>query len=865
MAVPIRTINFIFIFGLIFITWYKTVVAQSNSTGNTECPNLFRSIGPNFVSVLNDLFTENIPNATVTGPLTSFMRVGSSAYVSSPSGGIWQAATVDTSDTVFGPHWVALSNDTTCNAITAMAVSLTDTNVLVAGCGLATPVTGFWEGWGRLILSMDGGKTFTSLVPLPMSVSISSILVFGNTIIVGARYAHLGDDSFDIVQSFFPGGGLWASFDLGKTWTNPLAAQGNPIWSLATANLNPSGGNTTSSNSTMGRIWALGGNGVTRGLWASNDGGHTWSDESGSLLALANCPTVAAVQNGVISVHPSDPSHVYAVYYTNNNNGNAGNNVSILADCYDFFGTIDNGNNWFSFVEPTTMESIALNGTSGNNTQQVQFGLGPQGFIYLALTIDPMLGGGNSTNVTFVQPFDVIYVGGSFNFPGDSLGARALTGRLFRGMVTPPATTGGNSNSTNTTTTPSACVQWQPITHSGTSSSSAPPMGSRWLTYDQTNNFLVYTCDGGLFYLSSPQTSSGDWFSWNGDLGISDVISFAFDHRSEQILLATYLAGLQLQTANGSNSYQVISPIQTFSVDLDDMLASPPVFYATTTLGALVIGRLPAVTPPPVVTNSTNNSTGNSTLIPSTPVANVTSPLVVEWQSPSLFQNWFAPLVPIQLNRVDPRLLLFCGKGNNNLQPGCVNVRVDADPNSAPLFSPNVTVPIVPAAYVYGGYLDGKADKDLLIAVDEHRFFRANGVGNDGGWLEGPWSKIVLFGHSLAVNPYNYSAIALVDTNSDIWYSKDFGQNWWNITGGFKNMSLLSLPPTIVNGTNGTASVFSNIKPLRALNIVIVPLNDSINAIVVGSNEGALVFTDDQLLSIIIIIMELVEIAHFLP
>src|SRR5205807_2369194 len=126
---------------------------------------------------------------------------------------------------------------------------------------------------------------------------------------------------------------------------------------------------------------------------------------------------------------------------------------------------------------------------------------GSQGGIHLALQAD-------SRNA------NLVYIGGDrqpFPFP-NSIGARDYSGRLFRGDASKPAGS-----------------QWVHLTHTsglgaaggGTASNSAPHADSRDMGL-AANGVLIVSNDGGVYRRTSPQTNTGDWFSMNGNLQVTE-------------------------------------------------------------------------------------------------------------------------------------------------------------------------------------------------------------------------------------------------------------------------------------------------------------------------------------------------------
>jgi hypothetical protein len=149
----------------------------------------------------------------------------------------------------------------------------------------------------------------------------------------------------------------------------------------------------------------------------------------------------------------------------------------------------------------------------------VCFGLhsGGQGDIHLSLVADP----GNA-NVVYIggdsQPHGNQGVNAERQLWPNSIGARGFTARLFRIDASLPSGS-----------------QATPLTHRYTRSGTAPHADSRNMAFTSTGD-IIEVDDGGVFRRTSPQTDSGDWFSLNGDIQITELHSVAWDANSHLII-----------------------------------------------------------------------------------------------------------------------------------------------------------------------------------------------------------------------------------------------------------------------------------------------------------------------------------------
>ena len=211
------------------------------------------------------------------------------------------------------------------------------------------------------------------------------------------------------------------------------------------------------------------------GIHKSIDGGASWTKISN------------AAMDGIAGTN-------FEISVGNNNNVFVG--ITTSGRLAGMFYSSDGGSNWSTMDIPVTFE----------NTGNVGIHPGSQGSIHFSLIADPITD-------------TVVYVGGdrqtrafedAGSFP-NSIGAQNFTGRLFRGDASLAL---GN--------------QWTTLTHSGTDSNSAPHADSRDMAFDASGN-LIETDDGGIYKRTTPALTTGDWFSVNGDLAITEIHDASLD------------------------------------------------------------------------------------------------------------------------------------------------------------------------------------------------------------------------------------------------------------------------------------------------------------------------------------------------
>jgi len=725
---------------------------STGESGPPACLNVWREWGPTVTYSENDFQTENIPNVTISGAVSKIVTNpinGDIAYVSAVNGGVWKTLSLHsdglvTNQTFSGPAWRPLTDYLPCTSISALTISREDPNVLAAGCGTSSSLTRHWQDWAGVWVTVDGGETWKK-TNFPPGYSISSLLILNETLIVASS------EVWSDLLALEIGGGLWVSADFGNNFTTPVPTD-EAIYQLA-------------YDAITHTIYAVGSKFPNiSSVFTSGDGGLTWNDWTVAIETNRKCDaSVAYVRNAVVSVHRNYGSIVYAAYFYD------------FPICYDFFVSYDLGKTWISLGQPLTNEVLP----NVTNPFDLLFmtTLGPAGALYFDLLADPTFN-------------DTIYVGGTLNYPGNSLGANAYTGRLFRGKLT--------NNGQN--------ITWETLTHNGTHNHSAPFHSSLSLAWDDTAEALLYTCVGGVYVRTSPRDNTGDWFVLNGNLSIAEVHDVAYDHRNNLTVIAVEDHGIEFQRTRNQSVFESEVIGDGFSVVIDADFGNPPIFYGTTNNGFLHIAQV-----------------NTWELYGALPGGHTFS-----WSPPSLFANWFANIVPIELNIINPFELLVCGQGNGNVPAGCVIVTVNpTDLNSPPEFSLNVSVPFFPTRFKFGGWHNGQADSKLIIAIDSGLIWRTNATFQDSIAHPAPWGLLRAVGQSFAINQFNYYDIFVVDLFSQLWYSKDFGQSFINVTGDI-------------------FSVTGNLFGPHVASVAVIPVSSTVNALLIGTSVGVYVAFDDQ-------------------
>jgi photosystem II stability/assembly factor-like uncharacterized protein len=215
-------------------------------------------------------------------------------YIAANNGGVWKTTDV-------GHTWIPLFDDQPTGSIGALAVSLSDPNVIYVGSGegLQRPDLSVGDGIYR---SNDAGKTWRHL-GLRDGQQISALLVDPsnpNRVFAAVLGHPYGPN---------PERGVFRSADGGETWTKVLYKDENTgAIDLA---FDPSNPRTVYAVLWAARQgpWENGAwNGAGSGLFKSTDGGSTWQQLTGGL------PTPAEGLGRIgIAIAPSNARRMYAL------------------------------------------------------------------------------------------------------------------------------------------------------------------------------------------------------------------------------------------------------------------------------------------------------------------------------------------------------------------------------------------------------------------------------------------------------------------------------------------------------------------------------------------------------------------------
>ena len=451
-------------------------------------------------------------------------------YIGATNGGIWR--TDDATST--RPTWRPLTDHASSLSIGAMAFDAEDVNTIVAGIGRYSSFGGAGGDRTGLLLSRDGGDTWQALQhPLfSPNGNISGVAMRGDRIVAAAARWE---------------GGAFRSTDGGATWNAiPDLSLDQYVFDLV------------ADPSDAERLY------VTveqRGVFRSDDGGATWQNVSSRDPVLTGAFTRTVRRDGRSGSNNNAELAVGA-------DGRVFVAVLVGGQANYIGFTDDQGGSWTAMDLPLTLEvGDAVDGLNP------RFKPGAQGAIHFSILVDPndsdtVYVGGDRQNFHFVLHEDGTYSA------HNSLGARDYSGRLFRGDAGVPAT--GEVPS----------PQWEHLTHradvaatpgGGTGRSSSPHADSREMVFD-ANGDIIEVDDGGVYRRTSPGDNTGDWYSLNGNLQVSEMHDIAYDPVSKVLIGGNQDTGTPQQFPRGETTWTTVTTADGGDVAVDASEA-PDVSY----------------------------------------------------------------------------------------------------------------------------------------------------------------------------------------------------------------------------------------------------------------------------------------------
>lgn len=664
-------------------------------------------------------------------------------YIGTVNGGIWRT----TNATAASPTWTPLTDNAKSLSIGALALDSNDPNgmTLVAGEGRSSASSRTGGTLDGLLYSDDGGATWTPLDGGGTLVGkdCSGITLNGKTIVVSVNNAQTGS---------YANVGIFRSTDGGKTFSQISNGNGTLhglpegiTYDLVADPVNP--------NILYTAVVGADNFGGANGIYKSTNTGSTWTKVSSLALdGYLYSSGTTVTHNVQISVGRSNQVYVGIV---NQDSANAGEDKLAAV-----FRSGNGGGSWTMMDLPKTVNAGV---THGIELDQDPFPAGDplatlpsgQGSIGFSIVADP-----NNVNLVYVGGGTQPVVG-----PTSQIGVTNACGRLFRGDAS--KITGS---------------QWVHLTDSktmgpaggGTASSSSPHADSREMIFDASGR-LIEVNDGGVYYRSSPQNNSGDWFSLNGNLAVSEVQNVAYDSISNVALASTQNVGVSEETAAGGTTWNEVSQGYGGDMAVDDVsLASQNESYRYTSTEYLqnferrtvdANNNVIATTKPKLVVNGTGGNTFGKV-------------------------DGGQLVTPVALNVVNPSRMIIGGSTSlfESYDGGATLTDLNALGNAT--------------AVVYGGYREATPYADVIWAISNSGVYLRINTANPIAQTNYPGGTP----RDIAVDSADWEQAYVID-DTRVWYTANAGQTWTNITGNYSAAAGLRTIEFIASGQTGAILV----------------------------------------------------------
>ena len=336
----------------------------------------------------------------------------------------------------------------------------------------------------------------------------------------------------------------------------------------------------------------------------------------------------------------------------------------------------------------------------------------------------------------------------------------------------------------------------------GSLTGGGPHSDSRGLAWDFQTGDLLLACDGGVYKRTAPQTNTGDWFSINGNLAVSEFISAAY-HLASDILV------VGAQDNQGALSYPPHNVVTDRGTGYSSKLFASgdggfthvdnshsfPRFYMT----AQNLGGY-GYTTPATIASQLGTEAQNTMITTTLPASLSTNP---------------QPMQPFTgVNAVNSARTLVCTSAPDT---ACYDVVYQTE-------TTNMAVTKIASAYyeayAYGGTTGGVADADVVFAVSGTGYFTRNKNNLPNGLTTTTgitWSAGCF---SVSMHPTNYQEVMFT-----------CGLDVYLYTGTFQAAGTI----TLVTGNLATAMPFAVNPQLYAT--CIVPLSSG-TAYLIGTWRG---------------------------
>jgi len=433
-------------------------------------------------------------------------------YAGAVNGGIWKT-------TDGGTTWTPLIDTQTSLSMGGMAFDSGNPSRILAGFGHYSNFGGTGGPLAGVILSNDGGNTWTPVGgAVTTNTDVSSVLVNGQTMFVASRGT--GTNT-----------GLFRSTDGGASFIQISGSGGLPTGAITSLASDPSNAN---------RLYAA----VTNsGIFRSDDLGKTWTNITPAGSGIGN--DTANIQ---LSVGAGGQSlfMCLAAPMGTTPRGTTGHRLQSV------WRSLDHGATWQNMGGRGAGLGQGLPGTILNG-QFYGINNDGQGKNNLALLADP-------------QTPNIVYISGD-DQPGpfpNQIGATDHTASVFRGDASKPLSSPPTVDPWTPTNPYPFNGQWLPITDNF-ANGTTPHADSRTMAFDINGN-LLETDDGGVYRRSNPRSSTGQWTSLLGNLQVTEIYGLSYDSNTHTLISANQDVGA---CAQNQNSNGTPSPIWTEQLGAD--------------------------------------------------------------------------------------------------------------------------------------------------------------------------------------------------------------------------------------------------------------------------------------------------------
>lgn len=213
-------------------------------------------------------------------------------YIGAAGGGVWKSVNG-------GQTWSSVFDDQDTQSIGSVTIAPSDDKTVWVGTGEENPRNDVILGDG-IFKTTDGGDSWKKM-GLSDLHSISRIVVDPSDVnhVVAGGIGNLFKDS--------PAGGVYVTYDGGKTWTHSLYV--GPSSGASDIAIDPKDANIVYAGIWQFRRlpWTASSGGPDDGLYKSTDGGKSWTKLTGHGLPTGLMGRIA------LAVSRSDPNRVYAL------------------------------------------------------------------------------------------------------------------------------------------------------------------------------------------------------------------------------------------------------------------------------------------------------------------------------------------------------------------------------------------------------------------------------------------------------------------------------------------------------------------------------------------------------------------------